>query len=243
MALSRPMFRADWCGALFMRFEVDRSALQRAIPFELDLYEGRAIVSLVAFTQKRLRPAIGGKIAALLSVPLAEHEFLNLRAYVRVGNERGIYFLSEWISNRLAVVIGPRLYGLPYRLGALRYEHMLNGKPVRGRVAAPGGQIVYRALIPPNTKFGTARVGTLDHFLLERYVAFTNRNGIARRFEVDHAPWPQTRVDLDRVESGLLSSTAHWARTAKLIAANFSPGVFDVGISRPSRLKIECHAT
>jgi uncharacterized protein YqjF (DUF2071 family) len=237
------MFRADWCGALFMHFEVDRCALRRAIPFALDLFDGRAIVSLVAFTQKRLRLAVGGKLAALLSAPLAEHEFLNLRAYVRVGDQRGICFVSEWIPNRLAVLIGPRLYGLPYRLGRLRFEHMLNGKPLRGRIAGTGGEIAYRAHVDSDAKFQCASKGTLDHFLLERYVAFTHRAGIARRFEVDHAPWPQARVTLELNNSSLLSSTAQWARDARFIGANFSPGVFDVGISRPSRLKMKCHAT
>jgi len=32
---------------------------------------------------------------------------------------RGIFFIAEWIPNRLAVLIGPRMYGLPYRLGRL----------------------------------------------------------------------------------------------------------------------------
>src|SRR5262245_45936984 len=45
---AEPLFFADWDRALFIHYEVDAAALQRAVPFALDLREGRAYVSLVA---------------------------------------------------------------------------------------------------------------------------------------------------------------------------------------------------
>lgn len=232
----RPMFLADWAGALFIHFRADPDALSRVVPFELDIRDGDAFFSLVAFTQRRLRPSIGGKFAAWMSVPLAEHAFLNLRAYVRVNGEPGIYFVSEWIPNRLAVLIGPRLYGLPYRLGALRYENRLGDEPISGCVVAPAGRLEYRARVDPTAQLAPAQPGSIDHFLLERYVAFTDRRGVARSFRVDHAPWPQARAEVKLIQRSLLDSLGDWARDAELIGANFSAGVSDVGISPPTRL-------
>src|SRR5437016_3224059 len=117
-----PLFFADWLDVVFVHFRVDAARLQAAVPLELDRYAGDAFVSLVAFTQDRLRPARGGRFAQWLATPLGRHEFLNVRTYVRYGQTRGIYFIAEWIPNRLAVLIGPRLYGLPYHLGRLRYR-------------------------------------------------------------------------------------------------------------------------
>jgi len=37
---------------LMMHFEVDAKALQRDVPYELDLHHGRAFVTLVAFTME-----------------------------------------------------------------------------------------------------------------------------------------------------------------------------------------------
>src|SRR5688572_14541278 len=119
----RALFVADWVEATFIHYALDPRELDPHVPFELDTRGGVAHVSLVAFTQRRLRPSIGGRLAAALSTPLACHEFLNVRTYVRVGGERGIYFISEWIPNRLAALIGPPLYGLPYRVGRLRYAY------------------------------------------------------------------------------------------------------------------------
>src|SRR4051812_43402987 len=80
----------------------------------------------------------GGRWMKLSTAPLAGHDSLNVRTYVRHGGVRGIYFLAEWIPNRLAVLIGPRMYGLPYRLGRLRYQNDWRMKAMRGEVTAAG---------------------------------------------------------------------------------------------------------
>ena len=228
------LFTADWRDVVFIHFEVDPRALQRAVPFDLDTRDGRAYVSLVAFTQRNLRPSVGGPVAAWLVSPLAHHAFLNLRTYVRVGSERGIHFLAEWIPNRLAVLVGPRTYGLPYRLGRLWYRADASAGSVAGRVAARGGALEYRGLHA--SSFSPADAGSLDHFLLERYVAFTARRDVRRRFAVDHIAWPQAKVDLHISDRSILALGGEWSSSARFIGANYSPGVDGVTIGAPTRI-------
>ncbi len=236
MTLSRPLFVADWLNAMFIHLRVDRSILQAALPMELDTFDGDAYVSLVAFTQDRLRPRIGGRISALLSRPLARHPFFNLRTYVRHGGARGIFFLAEWIPNRLAALIGPRTYGLPYRLGRL------SGAPGGGRVDAQEGGFEFRRSTT-SREFRPVTSDSLDHFLLERYTAFTHRNGITRRFDVAHEPWPQASVNLELGDTSLLENFK-WMRTGEFLSTgHYSPGVFDVGISPPRVVAPDaCHS-
>src|SRR6476661_8831060 len=52
----RPLAVANWERALFIHFAIDPAVLQPHVPFPLDLCEGRAYVSLVAFTQTNVRP-------------------------------------------------------------------------------------------------------------------------------------------------------------------------------------------
>ncbi len=52
-----PLFLADWERAVFIHYEIDPEILQRAVPFQLHLRDGKAYVSLVAFTMRRMRPA------------------------------------------------------------------------------------------------------------------------------------------------------------------------------------------
>jgi uncharacterized protein YqjF (DUF2071 family) len=78
---------------------------------------------------------------------------------------------------------------------------------------------------------------TLDHFLVERYTAFTHRRGVTRRFDVDHVPWPLARVDVAVADSGLLEMAGDfWEGDAKPVCAHYCDGVFDVGMTAPLRL-------
>ncbi|MGH8192767.1 MAG: DUF2071 domain-containing protein, partial [Rhodanobacteraceae bacterium] len=162
------LFRADWIDAVMIHFAVPRRVLQPSVPFELDTLDGDAFVSLVAFGQRRLRwawhaggdgspraggpTAVGAQIANACLRPLAAHDFLNLRTYVRHRGEAGIYFLAEVLNSRLAVALGPLLYGLPYRFGRVAYRNDLNavdfasGEVLEGRVvdAATGRALAYR---------------------------------------------------------------------------------------------------
>src|SRR5436190_4742139 len=108
-----PLFFARWDRAIFIHYEVNPVVLQREVPFPLDLREGRAYVSLVAFTLLRMRPRIGGLLGEWLFKPIASHEFLNVRTYVRHAGEPGIFFLAEWFSNPLSVRLGPRHSACP----------------------------------------------------------------------------------------------------------------------------------
>ena len=219
------MFTADWLDVIFVHFRIPPAKLQALAPLPLDLYRGDAYVSLVAFTQSRLRPTVGGRIGELLVAPLAHHEFLNVRTYVRHGETRGIFFMTEWIPNRLAAFVGPRTYGLPYRLGRLDYRGM------RREIAAAERRLRFNC----TGETPMPRQG-LDTFLLERYTAFTHRNGVVRQFDVAHEPWPYRRVEVDVIDEGLLELSGGWLAHAEFVAAHHSPGVRDVAISGPRRV-------
>lgn len=235
---SRPLFFSDWDRALFIHFEVDPKILQLQIPFELDLYNGKAIVSLVAFTMRRLRLAIGGRFSALLTAPVATHPLLNVRTYIRHQDQAGIYFMTEWIPNRLSILIGPRTYGLPYRYGKINYHHNHENGHLRGTIS-PGnssGRFSYEATIETNSTFNPCDNGTLSHFLLERYTAFTKWRKQAKLFRIWHKPWLQTDLDVTITDDSALKASETWYQASRLVGANYSPGVKQVWMGRPRRV-------
>src|SRR5215210_1413929 len=124
------LFHCSWDRAVFLHYRVEPKFLQPQVPFDLDLHDGQAYVSLVAFTLRNMR--LTHPHLNFITNPLHTHSFLNVRTYVRVGPTRGIYFLAEWLDNRLATMLGPVLYGLPYRFGKLTYRH--NSPEVVGQV-------------------------------------------------------------------------------------------------------------
>ena len=133
-------FLADWERALMLHYEVDPKELQPFVPFELDVREGKAFVTLVAFTMRGLRPRRGGWLTASIFAPIATHELLNVRTYVRYGGESGIYFLAEWLPNLLSVAMGGLVFGLPYRWGKLVFAHTHELGAVSGEVMAGIGR-------------------------------------------------------------------------------------------------------
>jgi uncharacterized protein len=231
-----PLFYASWDHAVMIHYEADPGALQSCVPFELDLRDGRAFVSLVAFTLRRMRPRLGGRIGEWLVKPIATHEFLNVRTYVRANREPGIFFLVEWLSNRLSVPLGPPAFGLPYRYGRIKYLHDRPMQGISGRVDAKGGSFSYSGSTT-STDLQRCEQGSLTEFLMERYTAFT-QPGHRRRpklFRVWHEPWPQTPVDVETMATDLLATSGAWWKTAEYIGGNYSPGV-DVWMGRPHRV-------
>jgi uncharacterized protein YqjF (DUF2071 family) len=259
--LERPLFHCSWQRALFLHYRVAPQFLQKQIPFELDLHDGDAYVSLVAFTLRNMR--VNHPRLRFLTQPLHTHAFLNVRTYVRLGELRGIYFLAEWLNNRLATMLGPVLYGLPYRFGKLNYYHdfqtisgqvlggigsgtQFGGADIPVRLRAKPAKLStrpmlrYRASLPSCPIYEPAVPNTLDHFLLERYIAFTKHGPLRRLFHVSHDPWPQTPVNAQIDCDTLLQTTGRWFVQAQFAGANFSPGLSDVQMGWPQRVGHNC---
>jgi uncharacterized protein YqjF (DUF2071 family) len=230
-----PVLYADWERAVFVHYEVDPVNLQSAVPFELDLREGRAYVSLVAFTMRGLRPRIGGKLGAWVLKPISTHHFLNVRTYVRRAGETGIYFLAEWLSNPLSVCLGPSTFGLPYRFGKLKYGHCHERGDLSGHITENSGpaSVAYRAELKPPVQFEPCARGSLDEYLMERYTAFTKHGTRSRFFRIWHEPWPQTPIEIEMIDTSLLVRKWPWFGEAHLVGANYSPGAFGVWMGRP----------
>jgi uncharacterized protein YqjF (DUF2071 family) len=234
-----PLFIAGWHRALMLHFEVDAGALQREVPYELDLRDGRAFVSLVAFTMRNLRPRIGGKATALLFHPIASHDFLNVRTYVRHGNERGIHFLAEWLTNRLAVMLGPTTFGLPYCHGRIHYDHNFENRFLSGKVVdvKSGAALRYKAKLDEPPIFQPCVASSLDEWLMERYTAYNSTSGRRRFFRVWHPPWPQCAVEVNLEDRSLITKNWPWFEEAHFAGANFSPGFDTVWMGRPHPIK------
>ncbi len=218
-----PLFLARWDRAVFIHYEAQPESLQQCVPFQLDLRNGRAFVSIVAFTLVRMRPRIGGWVGELLLKPIGTHGFLNIRTYVHHNGESGIYFLGEWLSNRISVFLGPRTFGLPYRFGKINYEHDHEHGRLLASVWAKEGRFRYRATVENN--FEICEANSITEFLIERHTAFTqDRYGRRRFFRVWHEPWKQVSINIDVTADELIDSTGDWWQGARCIGADYSPG-------------------
>lgn len=216
------LFLHDWRDVTMIHFEIEPGRLQPMVPFDLHTFRGRAYITLVFFRLERMRTPVCRWLSRQVLRPISDHWFLNVRTYVKQDGEPGIYFITEWLENRLAVLLGPLTYGLPYRLARFR------GSTVRTSF----GGLTYETSATTED-YKPSQPGSLDAFLLERYTAFTILRGKPHLFRIRHEPWPQRRVDVTLTDTDLLTHTEPWFHHARLSCAHQSPGLVGVELSGP----------
>ena len=194
--------------------------LRRLVPrqLELDLYDGQAYVSLIPFIVAESRPRGAPRALAMRFLET------NLRTYVRSADgEPGIYFFSLDASSWLAASAARLLYGLPY------FESMMSMRTEGGRTeyasrrhGAPDAQLDVDWVL--GAPLGSAAVGSLDHFLVERYSLYVRRWGVIYRARVRHRPYPLHGVTVEHLSETLLQAAGLPAPTAPPLY-HYSPGV------------------
>ncbi len=204
-----PVMFQNWRSLLFLHWSLPADLIRPLLPADLtlDLYEGKAYVGLVLFTMKGVRPV------GLPAVPgLSNFHETNVRTYVhRNGRDPGVWFFSLDAANALAVVLARSLFCLPYHKARMT----LTPSP-------DGSEIAYRSerLWPgplPATSEITARLGpeipapslpgTLDHFLIERYLLYTTRRGRLLSGQVHHNPYPVQTARILSLKESLVAAT------------------------------------
>jgi uncharacterized protein len=199
----------NWHHLLFLHWEIPPAELQALLPpaLTLDTFEGKAYISLIPFTMTGVRPPYTPPLPGLSSF----HE-VNLRTYVHAGGkDPGVWFFSLDASSKFAVAAARATYKLPYFDADIDFEVSDEVLPlvrvdsrrndVRGPMPA-NAHIQYR---PAESPLSTAVPGTLDHFLCERYVLYSQDDQKqVYRARVHHHPYPLQRVDVTALDETLV---------------------------------------
>ena len=115
---TKPFLSAKWSNLIFFSYAVSDATLAPYLPayLELDRWDGRAFISVVAFDFSETR--IQGK--SVPNVPgLRDFPELNLRFYVRQGDRRGVIFIREIVPNPLVATLARLWYNEPYAAAKL----------------------------------------------------------------------------------------------------------------------------
>jgi uncharacterized protein YqjF (DUF2071 family) len=172
----------SWRWLLFAHWSFSPDEIRRVVPDELplDLFEGRAWLGVTPFVMEGVRPR------GLPPAPrLSRFPELNVRTYVMLDGASGIHFFSLDTSNRPTVAGARAVYRLPYfhaqmaarpRAGWVDYAHRRDGARFIARYR-PVGPAAYAA---PDS---------LEHWLSERYCAYTVADGDVLRIDIHHRQW------------------------------------------------------
>jgi uncharacterized protein YqjF (DUF2071 family) len=197
-----------WRSLLFVHWEVGPEALRALVPAQLalDTFDGRAYVGLVAFGMRDVRPS-----RFLPAVPTAAHfEETNVRTYVHAGDrDPGVWFFSLDASSALAVLGARAFYHLPYW-----HARMATGSDGNGRTRyrsnrhwEGGSPASLDVLYEPGEELGSAAEGTLEHFLVERYLLYTvTARGSLMCGQVHHRPYSLRRARVLEMNESLVAA-------------------------------------
>jgi uncharacterized protein YqjF (DUF2071 family) len=195
-----------WADLLFLHWPVPVDVLRPLFPagLEIDTFEGIAYIGLVPFTMTGLRPWWSPPVPGLSSF----HE-VNVRTYVHnKGRDPGVWFFSLDAAQSIAVQIARTFWNLPYYRARMTLEHEPDGSIVYHSERLWPGPLpgVCKAKYRPEGPPTAARPGTLEHFLIERYVLYANSPSGLRLGRVHHSPYPIQSARLDRLEEDLIAA-------------------------------------
>ena len=221
----RAVMRQDWHRLLFLHWEVPDDSLRALLPpgLELDLFEGRAFVGLVPFSMTGVRP-----VGLPAFPPLSNFHETNVRTYVHVaGRDPGVWFFSLDAANRIAVWLARTWFHLPYYHARMSLTEREGARPILTytscRAEGPGSA---RTAIQatPTGPARAATLGTLDHFLAERYLLYAEHQGRIYRGQVHHSPYPLQPAEALAIDETLLAANGI-ARPEATPLAHFASGV------------------
>jgi uncharacterized protein YqjF (DUF2071 family) len=202
-----------WRNLLFLHWRISPAEARASVPdwLNVDTFDGSAWIGLVLFSMSGVRPWWSPPIPGISAFPET-----NVRTYVHLeGSGPGVWFLSLDAGGSLGARIGRSRWGLAYHHSKMRVrrsgtqiryesERLWPGKMgVGGRVEAEIGDIftrLHRGVDP-----GHAVPGSLEHFLIERYILYTQKNDHLLRGRVHHVPYPLREAKVTFAEQSFLS--------------------------------------
>jgi uncharacterized protein YqjF (DUF2071 family)/predicted DCC family thiol-disulfide oxidoreductase YuxK len=188
-----PFLTASWSNLIFINYEVDPAVLTPLLPLgtELDLFEGKALVSLIAFNFENNK-----LFGVIPTYPVTKFEEVNLRFYVkrRHGEDlrRGVVFVKEIVPSVLIASTARLLYNEPYEARPMmRSLEQFNDKD-GGRLSY-GVRVGTRDVTISATTVGELqpmRENSIEQFILEHYWGYTNQpDGTTSEYRVVHEQW------------------------------------------------------
>lgn len=178
--------RQRWSGLLFLHWRVAPELIAARLPrgLHVDTYDGSTWLGVVPFFMDRIRPVL------LPPVPgISWFLELNVRTYVHDdhGNP-GVWFFSLDCNQPLAVEIARRAFHLPYQHAAMKARRSGSGIDYHCRRRDRGEAARFEYEPPHGAR--SAETGSLEWFLVERYLLFSaDSRGNLHTGRVHHDPY------------------------------------------------------
>ena len=186
---------ARWENLIMANYAIDVAKLKEYLPsgVEIDLYQGKAFVSLVGFLFKNSR--IFGMPIPLLGT----FEEVNLRFYVKRkesnGYKRGVVFINETVPYKPVAWLANKLYKEHYISIPTKHriENHQSHKEVEFQWKTPSQW--NKIEVEANILSEEMERGSFQEFIFEHYYGYTRLNDTtSQEYRIRHPRWKLNRV-------------------------------------------------
>ena len=187
--------KANWENIIMVNYEIDPEVLQPFLPkgVTLDLFDGKAYVSLVGFMFKNT------KIFRIPIPYLGNFEEINLRFYVqrKEGNtiKRGVVFINETIPYRIVAWMANKLYKEHYTV--VPTKHFIHQKGEKQQVKFEWllDKKWNHIFVESGTLSKEMFAGSLEEFIYEHYYGYTMiSDNTTEEYRLQHPSWHMQEV-------------------------------------------------
>ena len=184
--MRHPLLTAFWSDLVLLSFEAPEPLLRTLVPpgVELDRWQGRTHVSLVALRMRDLRIR-GWRVPGL-----AGHVQLNLRTYVRHRGAPGVWFVRELVPSRLVALLARLRYGEPCGTMALDGQVAVRDGAVHALYRMGRAAPRWHLSVTGSLALAQPRPHSPERYFTERdFACRARRGGRLAVVHVAHAPW------------------------------------------------------
>jgi uncharacterized protein YqjF (DUF2071 family) len=186
---------ARWENLIMAKYAIDPAALRGYLPpgVEIDLFEGKAYVSLVGFLFKN---------SQIFGVPiplLGTFEEVNLRFYVRRkdgnGYKRGVVFINETVPYKPVAWLANKLYKEHYIAIPTKHRIVISEaqKEVEFQWKTPSQW--NKISVSASVFSGEMERGSLEEFIFEHYFGYTRLSEtVSQEYRIHHPRWQVNKV-------------------------------------------------
>ncbi len=182
-------FYQEWNNAILLHWQIELNDLKQFVPkdLEIDLYNGKPWVSIVAFTMQGLRTRNLPSFP-----PISNFDEINIRTYIRKNGKTGVYFLSIEGGAKISCLLAKTISQLPYRHSKIKR----------------GGGTYLSMNVKNNERFNLSfsigeklsKKDKLDLWLTERYALFQDNDNSINEYELHHLEWPLNNIWINDLE-------------------------------------------
>ena len=178
-----------WRNVLFIHYSVSPEKIKHLVPFELDLYDNQAILSVVPFYMDGIR------FPFLPPIPKLSNLWeLNIRTYVIVNGVKGIYFFTLETDSRIGEFVAKVFFHLPYRFSKIKAEV----SKIRYHFEHSRDDLSFS--LDAKLDEGIQH-SDFDLWATERYSLFNQKKGVIYQGIVKHPPWILTKVNITQLNN------------------------------------------